>query len=58
MTWQRTRLSDCDECEDHIRTLGWAFAGACASVGIERGKSTARMASEYIQDYHERGHRK
>lgn len=30
---------------------------ACASVGIEYGKSTGRMMFDYLAGYHDRGHR-
>lgn len=48
---------DCDECMVYAKDVSWALLGALASVGIERGKSTQQMFIEYMDDYHERGHR-
>jgi hypothetical protein len=36
---------------------GWSLVGACASVGIEQGKSTDRMLFEFLAGFHFRGHR-
>ena len=48
---------DCVECERILREGGHALRGACASVGIERGKSTDQMVREYLAERHEReGH--
>jgi hypothetical protein len=48
-------LPDCPECMDHVDNHPY-LVGACASVGIERGKSTAQMFREYIVNYHFGGH--
>lgn len=40
----------CPEC---LAIYGWNLIGACASVGIERGKSTAQVASEFMSAYHQ-----
>ena len=58
MTWSPSPLTDCEKCNAYLLSLGWAAMHAFASVGIERGKSTAQMAREYLQAYHERGHQK
>ena len=51
----RQQLIDCPEC------VAWGASqphliGACASVGIEHGKSTQRMLFEITAAYHFRGH--
>jgi hypothetical protein len=38
-----------------FRTPG--LTEACASVGIEYGKSTGQMMHDYLAGYHDRGHR-
>jgi hypothetical protein len=47
---------DCGECMSYASDRGPMLIEACASVGIERGKSTGLMLREYLQGYHERGH--
>jgi hypothetical protein len=45
---------DCDRCQ---REMDHPFlVTACASVGIEKGKSTGQMMREYIDSFHIRGH--
>lgn len=44
----------CEECFDYIHTPG--LLEACASVGIEHGKSTGLMLREFIDAYHARRH--
>ena len=41
----------CPEC---LAILDWNLIGACASVGIERKKSTTQMVSEFMVAYHSR----
>ena len=54
-------MTDCGDCLAYIfkdGTQGYILLWeACASVGIERGKSTDQTFAEYVQAYHERGHR-
>lgn len=47
---------DCPACWEYCFDNP-GLAGACASVGIERGKSTGEMLHDYLADYHSRGHR-
>ena len=49
---EQSRL-DCEQCISYITP---AVVGACASVGIERGKPTWQVLNEYLADYHRRGH--
>ena len=50
------RVAECMDCEQHaIREPH--IVGACASVGIEHGKSTAEMMKIYLDGYHKRGHK-
>lgn len=51
-----TALTACPDCQRYVDQFGWALVGACASVGIERGKTTGQMAVEFIRSYHNRGH--
>lgn len=46
----------CDRCFDYMRTP--FLVEACASVGIEHGKSTDQMMRETIEAFHASGHRK
>lgn len=50
-------LTDCGDCVAYWDANPYLTA-ACASVGIEHGKSTYQMIREYLAGYHERGHRK
>lgn len=43
---------DCDQCADTIRNFGFALVGACASVGIERGKTTGEMFDIWLAREH------
>lgn len=45
-------MTDCPECNKHIDEHAWAISTACASVGIEYGKSTYEMFKDYIRGYH------
>lgn len=49
-------MTGCPACQIYADRLGWALVGACASVGIEHGKTTAEMAVEFLRGYHDRGH--
>ncbi len=49
-------IRSCFECNEYAADGGPALLGACASVGIERGKSTEMMLLEYLAAYHRRGH--
>lgn len=44
------------ECEECVAAVTHNLIGACASVGIEHGKSTDQMLLEWLTDYHRRGH--
>lgn len=46
-------VTDCADCLAHWDVN---LTAACASVGIEHGKSTYQMIREYLAGYHERGH--
>ena len=55
--WPATRdVMECGGCMGYLNSQPH-MAGACASVGIERGKSTGQMLREYLEAFHERGHR-
>lgn len=47
---------DCPRCMEHYRNSPHA-TGAAASVGIERGLSTAEVVTAWLASYHQRGHR-
>lgn len=51
MTWR-----DCDECTIHLfenGARGWRLLrGACASVGIKRGKRTDEMFDHFMAHHH------
>lgn len=49
-------LPDCPDCMDHLMTQPH-LVGACASVGIEFGKTTQEMFRSYIAGHHFGGHR-
>lgn len=46
---------ECGDCFEHRLTTP-GLAEACASVGIEHGKSAGAMLRDYLVQYHERGH--
>ena len=48
-------IPDCDDCQEHAFSQPM-LSEACASVGIEHGKSTYEMFKTYIAAYHFRGH--
>lgn len=52
-----TMVKECERCAEHWDANGWSIIGACASVGIEHGKSTWQMAKDYFEGYHRRGHK-
>lgn len=54
-TWP-AEAAGCGECAALVNAQPMLI-GACASVGIEHGKSTRQMLREYLQGYHDRGHR-
>lgn len=45
----------CPECATYLDAHPH-LVGACASVGIEHGKSTRQMLREYLATFHDRGH--
>lgn len=49
-------IPDCAACTAHMFDQPM-LVEACASVGIEHGKSTAETFREYIGAYHFGGHR-
>lgn len=51
-----SEAAQCPDCWAHAASHPHLI-GACASVGIEHGKSTAEMVRDYLAAYHERGHR-
>lgn len=58
MNWDSptTITGDCGDCATYWDANPY-LAAACASVGIEHGKGTARMLREYFAGFHQRGHR-
>ena len=50
------KVPDCSRCLEHLSEDGWAILEACASVGIEHGKSTTEMAERYFETFHAKGH--
>lgn len=46
---------DCEKCAAHMADMPH-LVEACASVGIEHGKSTGEMFKQYIGGYHFGGH--
>lgn len=48
---------DCPECEGHAVAGGWALVHACASVGIEHGRTTGEEIGLYLAAFHRNGHR-
>lgn len=48
---------DCGECAAHLCDRYWLLREACASVGIEYGKSTEQVMDECMAAFHARGHR-
>lgn len=54
----RRQIMDCAPCMAHYYDpVNVHLAGACASVGIEHGKSTQQMLFEYLAAFHVRGHK-
>lgn len=49
-------VTDCPQCQDLLDGQPM-LTGACASIGIEHGISTAQALTEYLAAYHDRGHR-
>lgn len=49
-------ITGCPDCLQHYYATP-LLAEACASVGIEHGKSSAEMLSQYLAAFHERGHK-
>jgi len=55
--WPATHdVMECGGCMEYLRSQPH-LAGACASVGIEHGRSTGQMLRDYLTGFHERGHR-
>ena len=55
--WPVTRdVMECGGCMEYLHSQPH-LAGACASVGIGRGKGTGQVLREYLSAFHERGHR-
>jgi hypothetical protein len=48
--------STCARCLDHYFDTPF-LAEACASVGIEHGRTTGDMLTRYLAQYHQRGHK-
>ena len=48
---------DCPKCMEYWDRQP-CLAAACASVGIEHGKSMEQMLFEFFESFHERGHKK
>lgn len=48
----------CSKCIDDAIRNGWAIAEACASVGIENGKSPLENAVAYFDGLHQQHKRK
>lgn len=44
----------CVECANHLLSQGSALLDACASVGIEDGRSTGENLRIYMQGHHDR----
>lgn len=49
-------INDCPLCSIYLAEQPHLIA-ACASVGIEHGKSTDEMLVNYMALYHQKGHR-
>jgi hypothetical protein len=47
--------NECGGCLEHLARQPF-LVEACASVGIEYGKSTGAMLLDYFTRFHERGH--
>ena len=47
----------CPACRAYCVTNQDALVAACASVGIEEGKTTGAMLRLYMEGYHNDGHR-
>jgi hypothetical protein len=48
-------VTDCPDCLAYWNRQP-SLTAACASVGIEHGKSTPQMIREYLGSYHQRHH--
>lgn len=46
----------CKQCVDYMVDAGWALVHACASVGIEHGRTTEQEMRRYMATIH-LGHR-
>lgn len=46
-------VAECPACVDHAARSPH-LVGACASVGIEHGKTTRQMLHEYLRGVHHR----
>jgi len=59
ITEERMDIEDIVYCPDCVAywDANPYLTAACASVGIEYGKSTAQMLREHLAANHERGHR-
>lgn len=55
LRWDPSGRPDCLPCLEYLFAQPH-LVGACASVGIERGKSTGQMLCEYLSAYHDRDH--
>lgn len=51
-------ILNCRECEAEYMRCPETLIAACASVGIEHGKSTTQMLREYLAAHHLGGHRR
>lgn len=52
-----TDVVSCPKCRAYYLSKHDALVGACASVGIEEGRSTGEMLRLYMEGYHRDGHR-
>lgn len=50
-------ITACPDCRAFYVNDHDALISACASVGIEEGKSTGAMLRLYMEGYHNDGHR-
>lgn len=49
-------IIDCPDCMLHLDTTPHLYE-ACASVGIEYGKSARQLLLQYLATFHRHGHR-
>lgn len=47
----------CRRCRTYWLANREALARACAQVGLEHGKSAGALLVDYLQGYHQAGHR-